>query len=725
MPTPSRIAPLLALALAASLPGAARAGINGAIETGYQALDSHTTDQAQRTEVVQNAQLLQRYRLNLNHQLFPKLTFRLGGTLEQTMLWRSLTPSGDSDPAMLWNANSQLVWTDPIFGAGAGYAIRTVGAGRPGATVLAETPSLQLSWRPVGLPTASLRVERRDVHDPDRVHTDRVTNQATLGSSWTPIPAVSLGYGATYIRPENRITGTETQTFLQSGRVSWMGRFFGDRTTVSTAFNLAQRNSQVVRAGLGGTVEQLQPALTGLSAVEDLPFTTTDIPLAVNGALVDGASATAAGVNLGFALSLAGDSRPRHVGGEFADPLTRVNRVLVYVDRELPPGVSGGFTWTAYRSLDNRAWQQVPLAGVVTFDTLLNRFEIPIEQVESRYVKVVTRPLDPGVTIDAAFREIQVTELQFLQLDAAPAARDWTSLTDAMATASAQTRLTPELSHDISLQGALGGGSTLPVRTGYLISNGLTYDRPLGEKLRFTARGSRQDNSFGRGHTGIFLYSAALAANLLPTWGHVFTYTGQHHTSPLGTQINNNLAVLTRLTPYRGIGLFSNVSYSLDRDVLGRLVGSELITLSATFQPHPRLSLATTGTHLGSNVFSGEGRGARTWQDRVDGSVSFSPFNSLYLAGTLTYAVIDSQPVTLGNASVAFSPFSGGALQFGLNYTQNITTSGVLAQYFSPSLRWTIRRGLIFSTAYSLYHSGNTIPKNWSQTFNANFQILL
>jgi len=78
---------------------------------------------------------------------------------------------------------------------------------------------------------------------------------------------------------------------------------------------------------------------------------------------------------------------------QFADAITPVSLVYVWVDKALPAQVSGAFGWTAYRSDDNVDWVPVPLAGPVTFGAFDNRFEIPIEGTRSRYLKVVTRPL--------------------------------------------------------------------------------------------------------------------------------------------------------------------------------------------------------------------------------------------------------------------------------------------------------------------------------------------
>ena len=90
-----------------------------------------------------------------------------------------------------------------------------------------------------------------------------------------------------------------------------------------------------------------------------------------------------------------------------------MNAIQVYVDKTMPPALSGLFTWTAYRSDDNVDWTPVPITGAVSFDPVLLRFQVPIGQTQARYLKVVTSPLPSTATPDPQFREIFVTELQF------------------------------------------------------------------------------------------------------------------------------------------------------------------------------------------------------------------------------------------------------------------------------------------------------------------------
>ncbi len=164
----------------------------------------------------------------------------------------------------------------------------------------------------------------------------------------------------------------------------------------------------------GATIETRQPAVAGLYALETQPTTSTSITLFANPALVDGDRIASAGINIGFGRSVASDTTPRDVGGQFTNAVTPVNRIDVWVGHTLPADVAGAYAWAAYRSDDNLVWAPVALRGPVTFSVSNNRFEIPTVRTEARYVKVVTQPLPAGLTQDPRYADVLVTEVEFL-----------------------------------------------------------------------------------------------------------------------------------------------------------------------------------------------------------------------------------------------------------------------------------------------------------------------
>jgi hypothetical protein len=153
-------------------------------------------------------------------------------------------------------------------------------------------------------------------------------------------------------------------------------------------------------------------AAAGLSKVEQFPDTPAQAELFLNRNLVDGAVGISTGIDLGYGRTQSSDSAFRHIGLRLAEATAAVDLLYVWVDRSLPAEVSGAYSWSAYRSDDNVAWVAIPIAGSVRFGFADNRFEIPIASAAASYLKVVTRPLATGVTTDASFSTVFVTELQ-------------------------------------------------------------------------------------------------------------------------------------------------------------------------------------------------------------------------------------------------------------------------------------------------------------------------
>jgi hypothetical protein len=192
--------------------------------------------------------------------------------------------------------------------------------------------------------------------------------------------------------------------------------------------------------------------------------------------------------------------------------------------------VSDTYFWEVYTSEDNREWvlrQTVSPAPFAPFD---NRFEVRFQDVNSRFVKVVTRPLanlppptaeypDPGV-----FRTIQVTELQAFNTKPAADVAGKSSLTSQTVTLDARVRIlsVPSLYYQVTYFAAK---STLaPYR--YTLSNALQASHQFNRVFSGSASVSRLDNIDQRGHEVTYLYNASLMAVPLPTLTHNLTYSG-------------------------------------------------------------------------------------------------------------------------------------------------------------------------------------------------------
>jgi hypothetical protein len=144
-----------------------------------------------------------------------------------------------------------------------------------------------------------------------------------------------------------------------------------------------------------------------------------------------------------------------------------------------------------WQSIDNQTWTQVTLSGQIDFALFQNRFEIPIQPVQARYLKVTAGPLSVAVTTDPRYASILVTEIQFFEaLSAAEAAARGT-VTRLSGQLNGTGRLVllkePNLTYDASL---LWTHANRPWRTTWSLANGLSLSRRLGRSCSPTPGGA-------------------------------------------------------------------------------------------------------------------------------------------------------------------------------------------------------------------------------------------
>ena len=108
---------------------------------------------------------------------------------------------------------------------------------------------------------------------------------------------------------------------------------------------------------------------------------------------------------------IGGDTRERNIGLDFS-LAQDVNTLRVWVDRELPATISGSFSWDVYTSSDNLNWSLYTTLSPAPFGQFDNRFEITFSSVNTRYIKVVVKPLSAAVQGASGYPDIFVTEIQ-------------------------------------------------------------------------------------------------------------------------------------------------------------------------------------------------------------------------------------------------------------------------------------------------------------------------
>ena len=504
--------------------------------------------------------LRQNYRLNFDRMVSPAFTIGAGGLLEARRTWADDASGARTLDGNLRGLYGRLTMNLPTLTSGLSYDLNSEQVNAL-PSLVNETLSFYTSWRPLDLPELNLRLSRTHQYDTSRISQD-LTTWSALGSIRYIIDPFEFRYVLQWARPQDAITGTEASSLDQTLQGIYSARLFEGRTAVYVSLTLRNQMLKLLSAG-SGTVSLQQHPVAGLSLVEVFPALPESDTLLPNPALIDGNLVVSAAVDIGYAPVLAGDDNRRDLGVQFADVITPVNTVQVWVDKKLPPELAIAYTWAAYQSDDNRTWTPVSITGPVVFGAFQNRFEIPVRETRARYLKVVTRPLPSGLTVDPAFANVFVTEVQVFLVQSADSVPLERVSSGALLNATASTLLwrAANLSWDVT---ALGERRTSPGLTTWSLTNSFTASQWLARGLQLNERLARQDGDEGLGHYGQTDWSAGILWRPLPTFTGSFIYSGQFIDSrptldvdtgayvilPVG--FNHSISTLARADLYEG-----------------------------------------------------------------------------------------------------------------------------------------------------------------------------
>ncbi len=703
-------------------------GIDGFTELDYDNSSSKSKDSTGKETNSDSTNFTHKYYLTLNKSFFPNLRLNAGGIFERS--YSKSNTDGAESRSMDTNSNlfGNLVLNTPLYNAGTGYTKRvekTNSQGSDPTALVNEDYSLFLGWKPDELPAVDLRLSRTYNYDYRHLSQDLVTDLALLNLKYLPIKQLDLRYSATYTNPTDKLNATETKDLVQATRATYTDTFFNKRTQVYLNYNFSNRVTTTTTAGAGTVTTQVSP-LSGLSLIEAF----TDLPaidaLQSNTAVIDGNPTASAGINIGFSPRIAGDNQSRDIGFGFADNTSEMNTIYVFVDKNLPGNVWGAFSWAVYKSDDNQNWTVVDGAPSVTFGTFQNRFEITLPaQTGARFIKVVTKPLDPAVTSDPQFSDIFATEMQGFLIVPASEVKTRSESTTSIINASAKTKIldSPNLSHDFSL--FLTHASPQGLTT-YFLTNGLSLDRKLSRVFAVNARAAREDSELSTGHVGSFVYSASLAAIPLATLSNSVVFSGRQDKKSTGTSNTNSVTIFNKATLYQGIDAYLGLGMNFGKQETGQGTNGKLVNFGATFVPHRAMTLNLTYVYSTSNQSGGDLPSSKSKNNRAEASISYTPVRAMYLFCSVSRTTTEGLSKTLANYGLNFSPFPDGDLQFHFAYTENVGPSNEgTTRLISPTLRWNIRSGAYLDVSYTLSQTRSAVESSDSRTINASLKVTL
>ena len=198
----------------------------------------------------------QRYNLSLSKTLYPYLRLYASGLFDKTD--SATTTDGTETDSTLTRVQPMVDLTlrSPVYTAGVRYSRReetSSSSGSPATTNINELYSGILGLYPPvrDLPSVEMRVERSHVYDSEHITQDVVRDFAGLTMNYTPTDNITLQYRPSYIVTTDRLSGLETQSLSQVGRVEYANSFFHNRVSFDTSYNVSYNELTTSVSGTG------------------------------------------------------------------------------------------------------------------------------------------------------------------------------------------------------------------------------------------------------------------------------------------------------------------------------------------------------------------------------------------------------------------------------------------------------------------------------------------
>lgn len=703
------------------LPGVASGdSLTGILDFDYSTTDITNRDRSGITTKTESSRFSQRYRIFLNKSIYPRLFLNAGGLFERV--------DGDSDTGNLHTdftdttvrPYANLTLTTPLYRVGVGYSRREDeqrSSLSPSTTDVNEVYDASLRWRPVDYPELRITYSRTNLYDEAHMFQDSTTDRV-LSTLQYEYKGLDLRYQPSYTETTDRIESLDIESFTQNARATYSGSFFRDRISLSGNYEITHNKTKITDQGGTGEVSFPLFPLLGLSAIDDTP---DEGALDPNAALINGILTASAGINLGLPPP-GGDTRPRNMGLDFVNA-SEMNTLFVWVDRELPAEIADSYSWDIYTSTDNENWTLVTTVFPAPFGPFQNSFEIRFQNVTSRYVKAVTRPLAVTVPGASGFPDIFVTELQATLRKSAGEVTGETTRTLQNGSVDMRARLLdhPSLFYEFSF---FVTDVDPPSRTSYTMTNGLSVSHRFSRKLSASGRVAREDSDDDIVKRDAYLYTASLTADPLKTLRHVLLFTGRNEDVSEESQDSYFLFLRNTARLYRGIDVFVNGGFGRTKSGADLEQDSYTLNFGASFVPNRKLTLTLNFNGTRSER-TGGGRPDETTDDRRgDAGLSYRPFQNVYLTASVSRVEKQDRKDTLQNYALNWSPFPSGALRFNFAFNQALTTDDdAKTRSTIPSLRWNVTNRIFFDLAYQYIETEASTGSTDLESFFAKVQM--
>jgi hypothetical protein len=727
-----RASAALSLAVTGSLallptPAAGQEGIFGGMQKGvesvFSSVETTTTLASGAVTRTTTNNVYPSLTLNLDALVYPSLRLNAGGVFEWNMLSTEIDGSSTSSTIARNRPFFLLRSTNPLLSPGIGYFRREDRArtrGFPSVKLVNEEYAAYVGWNPVGGPQSDFQFLRTNTFDGERVFQDVAKDFGSLVSNYT-YKNLAAYYRGAYLKTDDAINGLVTDQISHAARTAYSGAFIAKRLLWNASYDISHQDLTTSATGAGGEVALPLVPFSGLSSLSDTPVISR---LSQNPLLVDANLTAGAGINLGLPPS-AVDAQARNIGLDFLTT-TEVNRLLIWVDRDLPVEISNSFSWEIYSSTDNLTWRRETIVSAAPFGPFERRFEIDFTSITARYVKVVTRPLSAVVPDAPRFPDILVTEVQPFLRRLADDARDRLVQTTHLINTDVRFRILdrPSVFYEGYYLNNHHEGFGTSTDT---LSNGVSVSHAFGRICSVYARGAREQGTQPQGYRVATITNATFTVDPVPTFRSSILYAGQDERIGELPNDRQGLFVQNNAQLYAGVDLLFGFGWNATTRETGERLRDRLLNVSATIVPREHLSLTfsydDTTTKL-SGTFTGS---PQIHTRRAFVALAVDPIRTLHLVvGEEVIALSGQQTRTTLNLGANWLPFPEGTLQVIFAYNDSLralefgSDRSVLG-----SVRWNLSRRSFIDVTWQRTKSEFIVQTTESRVFSVSVRLFL
>ena len=660
----------------------------------------------------------QLYRLDLSRTIYPYLTVSGGGLFASDSTGTSESLDAISTEQTI-RPYIEVILNNPLYSAGVSFRnteIKNEITDLPTTKKFKEDVNVNLRYRPAGLPTLNVFYNRAHNFDDPRT-ADNVDQLTTIKTAYSVRKKYPVTY--TYVRneSENRLNGTTLLLEAHSGNASYSRSFLNDRLSLHTSYRIKHRTRTIPG---NATVEVPLLLFEGLFSQDNTPG---DGPsLSTVTALIDGNVSASSGINIGW---ISDGEVDRNIGIDFG--LARsVDKIFVYVDRNIPSNAANSFSWTVYTSPDNTdtsTWTLRATVLTASFGVFQNRFEISFPEVDTRFIKVVTSPLPATFIGNTDLENIFITEVE---------AFITTVSTDEEKLDTVEHNFGFALTNKPDNKTTIGYNFFYTQRTAdpsievLTFSNSIfanyIFNKVFSVHSRMTHNDSEKTSEFSTNKQTSYSYAASLRAHYMETFQQTLNYSSSSDKVETGRTEANSIVLRNIVKLYRGWDAFLDVGYGWTKPLEGGRFTSISMKAGTVIKPNKKITFNVN--YAASRATTENGETSTSTEQSFNFSSLYLPYKTLSLFLRFTLESDGEEEDIFKNYSVNWAPFPDGDLQFFAMYSETRRRPDDQREtVIGPGLRWKLTRNASLNMSYAFATVETVVVKTETQSFITNLKM--